>query len=91
MTDIEKHNAKDMGEVEVRQLVGPDVAGFMKAVAKAGKKYGIHGCVFWVMHRNIMRVASFGYAPNGREQARTLATWLQDQAALLLQKPGGSA
>lgn len=91
MTEVRKVDAKEATGAEVRALVGPDVAGFMKAVAKAGKKYGIHGCVFWVMHRNIMRVASFGYAPNGREQARTLATWLQDQAALLLQKPGGSA
>lgn len=87
---VEVYDAHEIGEAKAKEMFGPDLAGFMKAVAKAGKRYNIGGCVMWVMHRNVMRCASFGHNERARGMARELAQWLSHQAALLLGR-GGSA
>ena len=85
MTNVNRIDATSITEEEAIKRFGKPMNDFMKAVAKARKKYGIEAYALWMYHRGAMRVCSTGEDGAGREIAYNIAQMMAEQNQALME------
>ena len=85
MVKINRVDATTISEEEAIKRFGKPMNDFMKAVAKARRKYGIEAYALWMYHRGAMRVCSTGDDETGRGIGKKIALMMSEQNEAILE------
>lgn len=85
MTKVRRVDATNIDEQEAIRRFGKPMNDFMKAVAKARKKYGIEAYALWMYHHGAMRQCSMGKDEVGRSIAYQVALMMGEQSQAIME------
>lgn len=85
MIEVKRVDGNSITEQEAQRRFGKPMADFMKAVAKASKKYKIDAYALWMYHHSAMRVCSSGVDDTGRSIGKKIALMMADHNEALME------